>query len=70
MIKNQNKSDSYKNHADFSKKFLIFGISVLIVFFEIALAKWSLFFGLSKGSKKYHSVLDLQKIQVLFFVKE
>ena len=45
MIKNQNKSDSYKNHADFSKKFLIFGISVLIVFFEIALAKWSLFFG-------------------------
>ena len=45
MIKNQNKSNSYKNHADFSKKFLIFGISVLIVFFEIALAKWSLFFG-------------------------
>ena len=45
MIKNQMKSQVYKNHADFSKKFLIFGISLLIVFFEIALAKWSLFFG-------------------------
>ena len=45
MIKKQNKSVPYKNHADFSKKFLIFGISLLIVFFEIALAKWSLFFG-------------------------
>ena len=45
MIKNQMKSQVYKNHAEFSKKFLIFGISLLIVFFEIALAKWSLFFG-------------------------
>ena len=45
MIKNQLKSKVYKNHADFSKKFLIFGMSLLIVFFEIALAKWSLFFG-------------------------
>ena len=45
MIKNQLKSKVYKNHADFSKKFLIFGISLLIVFFEIALAKWTLFFG-------------------------
>ena len=45
MIKNQLKSKVYKNHAEFSKKFLIFGISLLIVFFEIALAKWSLFFG-------------------------
>ena len=45
MIKNHLKSNAYKNHADFSKKFLIFGISLLIVFFEIALAKWSLFFG-------------------------
>ena len=45
MIKNQLMSKVYKNHADFSKKFLIFGISLLIVFFEIALAKWSLFFG-------------------------
>ena len=45
MIKNQLKSKVNKNHADFSKKFLIFGISLLIVFFELALAKWSLFFG-------------------------
>ena len=45
MIKNQLMSKVYKNHADFSKKFLIFGISLVIVFFEIALAKWSLFFG-------------------------
>ena len=45
MIKKQNKSQFNKNHVDFSKKFLIFGISLLVVFFEIALAKWSLFFG-------------------------
>ena len=45
MIKNQLKSQVYKNHADFSKKFLIFGINLLIVFFEVALAKWTLFFG-------------------------
>ena len=45
MIENQLKSKVYKNHVDFSKKFLSFGLSWLIVFFEIALAKWSLFFG-------------------------
>ena len=44
MIQNQTKFNMNKIHADFSKKFLIFGVGALIVLFEIALAKWSLFF--------------------------
>ena len=45
MIENQMRSKVHRKHVDFSKRFLVFGISLLIVFFEIALAKWSLFFG-------------------------
>ncbi len=44
MIQSQTKLSMNKFHADFSRKFLIFGIGFLIVLFEIALAKWSLFF--------------------------
>ena len=44
MTQTQTKIGINNFHADFSKKFLIFGIGILIVLFEIALAKWSLFF--------------------------
>ena len=66
MIKNQLKSKVYKNHADFSKKFLIFGISLLIVFFEIALAKWSLFWGSSnvKPLLYIHTFIGMSSINV------
>lgn len=44
MIQSQAKSNMKKIHADFSKKFLVFGFGILVVLFEIAVAKWTLFY--------------------------
>ena len=44
MIQSQTKPNMSKFHADFSKRFLTFGVGIVIVLFEIALAKWSLFY--------------------------
>ena len=43
-METQTKSNFQNNYADFSKQFLIFGVGILVVFFEIALAKWPVFF--------------------------
>ena len=40
----QTKPNTKNNYADFSKQFLVFGVGVVIVFTEIALAKWPFFF--------------------------
>ena len=40
----QTKPNTHNNYADFSKLFLVFGVGVVIVFTEIALAKWPFFF--------------------------
>ena len=40
----QTKPNTQNNYADFSKQFLVFGVGVVIVFIEIALAKWPFFF--------------------------
>ena len=43
-MQTQTKPDTQNNYADFSKQFLVFGVGVVVVFIEIALAKWPFFF--------------------------
>jgi len=43
-MQTQAKSNVQNNYADFSKQFLIFGVGLIVVFIEIALAKWTVFF--------------------------
>ena len=43
-MQTQTKPNTQNNYADFSKQFLVFGVGVVIVFIEIALAKWPFFF--------------------------
>ena len=44
MMYTPTKPNSQNYYADFSKQFLVFGVGIVIVFFEIALAKWPFFF--------------------------
>ena len=43
-MKTQTNPNTQNNYADFSKQFLVFGVGVVVVFIEIALAKWPFFF--------------------------